>query len=163
MKQSYDVVERQVDDLNRFGRKFVLSPTRWAEYSLPVNLSWASVRFDENEVQNLPNDLAGVYMFLIKVGIGGLPGEYIMYVGQTTRNFRVRFQEYLRAPRSKRERFSIVQALTIWCNHLWFYYAPVCEQKIKQCEDELIKALIPPLNDSFPAGVGSAVSAWRRQ
>jgi len=104
-----------------------------------------------------------VYLFSVKIGVAGLPGEYLMYVGKTTRNFRVRFSEYLSEQNSPVGRFSVKDALSRWEGHLWFYYAPIADPGvIKQCEDRLISALIPPLNTDFPANVAEAVSAWRR-
>jgi hypothetical protein len=39
-------------------------------------------------------------------------------------------------------------------DHLWFYYAPIAEKNlIRQIEDELITALLPPYNYEYPASI----------
>ena len=160
----YDIVDRQLDDLQRSSSRFVLSTTLWSQYSVPLSLQWKTVEFNRGNSLNVPNNSAGVYLFSVRVGVKGIPGEYLIYVGKTDRNFRTRFKEYLIEQDSLTGRFVVTTALSRWRGFLWFYYAPVNDYtRIKECEDALISALIPPLNTQFPASISQAVNAWRRQ
>ena len=162
-RPNHDIVDRQLTALHRSSSRFVLSTQLWADFTAPGDLEWKSVKFDRRNAAHVPSDRAGVYLFSVKVGVAGLPGEYLMYVGKTTRNFRARFSEYLSERNSPAGRFAVKDALKRWQGHLWFYYAPIADHSvIKQYEDGLIAALIPPLNTDFPASVAQAVSAWRR-
>src|SRR3989304_4240859 len=75
----------------------ILFPSAWGNVKLSVDLSWHIVRFDAESVKDVPDDQRGIYSFVVQPGIADHPAcSYLLYVGQTVRNFRVRYEEYLR-------------------------------------------------------------------
>jgi hypothetical protein len=132
----------------------ILFPPAWAECSLQVDLSWRIVPFDVSSVNDVPDNQRGIYSFVVQPGIANHPAcSYLLYVGQTTRNFRVRYKEYLRdlAAGIEGRRPHISGMLTKWKGYLWFCYAHIeKEALIESTEDALLAAYLPPTNIELP-------------
>ena len=145
-----------------------MHPDQWAAYKNKCPLSWSSVRFSGTEIESVPDehDTTGVYTLVLKSGIAEHPAACcLLYVGKVEKqSFRARFKQYLqeRLGRRRTDRVKIVNALTKWDGYLWFYYSPVNDaSQVHQLEEDLLSALLPPLNEQFPAVVRGAVKIMR--
>lgn len=131
-------------------QNMILFPRAWAGFRPPVALSWQQVPFSPTRTREVPKDEGGIYSFVVQPGIANHPAcSYLLYVGKTERNFRVRYQEYLADLRAGMEsrRPHIAGMLTKWDGYLWFCYAPIRDgSKIEETEDALIAAYLPPTN-----------------
>lgn len=131
-------------------QNLILFPRAWAGFRPPVPLRWDTVPFSPARASDVPKDEGGVYSFVVQPGIANHPAcSYLLYVGKTERNFRVRYREYLRDLRAGMEarRPHIAGMLTKWNGHLWFCYATIRDtNKIVETEDALIEAYLPPTN-----------------
>lgn len=114
-------------------------------------------------MNRVPNNAKGVYTFVVKPGIANHPScAYMMYVGKTEKQMlRDRFSQYF-SEKDKGEtsrRPHVTEMLLKWDNFLWFYYAKISDAtKIKQVEEELLAAYLPPSNRTFPSKVRHAVA-----
>ena len=135
-------------------QNMILFPTAWAGFRPPVTLRWEKVPFSPTRAGDVPKDEAGIYSFVVEPGIANHPAcSYLLYVGKTERNFRVRYQEYLADLRDgmQSRRPHIAGMLTKWNGYLSFCYAPISdESKIVETEDALIAAYLPPANVEMP-------------
>ena len=135
-------------------QNLILFPDAWAAFRPPLALRWEQVPFSASRARDVPDDAAGVYSFVVQPGIANHPAcSYLLYVGKTERNFRVRFREYLSVLRAGIEsrRPHVAGMLTKWSGHLWFCYAPIPDKKkIKATEDALLAAYLPPTNVEMP-------------
>ena len=141
--------------------RFILHPDQWEEYPNRVKLEWKVVKFNTENATLLPTDKKGVYSFIVQPCIADHPLlAYPLYIGKTEENFRARYRRYLREPRERKPRPLITEMLTKWSEHLYFVYAPIEDENIiKDVEDDLLMALIPPRNSKFPAKIQPLVTA----
>lgn len=143
--------------------RMVLSPLQWQGCKLPVSLAWRAVRFQRANVNRVPNNAKGIYTFIVKPGIANHPScAYLMYVGIAEKQvLRDRFSQYF-VEKDKGEtsrRPHVTEMLLKWKDFLWFYYAEISDTaKIRQVEDELLAAYLPPSNRTFPSTVRRAVA-----
>ena len=135
--------------------RFTLSPSLWSSLHIPIQLNWSRVKFEPASASKVPNDLIGVYTFVIEPNIANLDLGYLLYVGMTRQNFRARFRAYLRHQREERtKRPRVQEMLRTWSDHLSFNFAPIDEiEDVKSVEDELIIALKPPVLQLYPGRV----------
>lgn len=134
---------------------FTLSPHLWTGLTLTRPLKWSKVKFDSTAASQVPNDLIGVYSFVVEPSVANLDLAYLLYIGMTRQNFRARFRKYLRHQTEERTNRPRVQVmLRTWPENLSFYYAPLDDRDIvKSVEDELIIALKPPVPRLYPARI----------
>lgn len=144
--------------------RMILSPRQWEGCRLPVVLKWNALKFRPENKPRVPDDFGGVYSFVVQPRIANHPKcSYLLYVGQTEkRNFRRRYEEYLRDRNPERSRRPhVTDMLLKWDGYLWFCYARIDQRElITQIEDALIEAYLPPTNKSFPARIRKAVKAF---
>ena len=135
--------------------RFTLSPHLWSSYTLTLPLNWSRVKFESTALPQVPNDLMGVYSFVVEPNVAALNLGYLVYVGMTRQNFRDRFRKYLRHQVEDRTNRPRVQdMLRTWPNHLSFYYAPIDDRDVvKSVEDDLMVALKPPVPRLYPAHI----------
>ena len=134
---------------------FTLSPSLWSGVNLTQPLQWYRVKFEPSSAAAVPNNLIGVYTFVVEPNTANLDLKYLLYVGKTKENFRVRFRKYLRHQNEKHTNRPRVQhMLRTWPDHLSFYYAPIGDRGIvNSVEDELIIAFKPPVPRAYPASI----------
>ena len=134
---------------------FTLSPDLWESLNLAQPLNWLRVVFDETSAKEIPDDLIGVYAFVLEHDTANLHLAYLMYVGKTTDNFQARFSKYKTHQREGRtNRLLVKRMLTTWPGRLAFYYAPIADRSIvRPTEDALIAAFKPPVCRRYPATV----------
>ncbi len=79
------------------------------------------MKFIEDNVQNVPNDQAGVYSFVADAGIANHPAcNYLLYIGMTQQqNFRARYKQYLREKNNPKPRIHILRMINNWSGHLF--------------------------------------------
>lgn len=135
-------------------QNMILFPPAWAACGLTMELTWEVLPFDAQNVQSVPDDKRGVYTFVVQPGIANHPAcSYLLYVGQTARNFRVRYQEYLRdeAAGAESRRPHVSGMLCKWRGYLWFCFAHIEDESLIECtEDTLLAAYMPPTNIEMP-------------
>jgi hypothetical protein len=154
-------------------KRVIACPMLWKDYlKIEVSdyldgLEWNEIKYltdsanDEltinPEINNLPSNNGGIYIFLIKNNLTFLNCNYLAYIGRAQftdgQNLNKRCKEYLNDSRE-----SIEQMLYYWGDYLYLKYAPIHDdkicasnKKIVEIEDILIKALRPPFNSETPA------------
>jgi len=143
----------------------ILDPDLWVRYPNRTPLTWQKIKFGKPHADQIPNDCCGVYSFVVIPEIANhVACAYLLYVGETQRDFRTRYREYLddQNPSKRTKRVHIREMLTKWQNHLWFCYAPITETKlIKQVEADLINSYLPPYCKEYPAEVREPMKVLR--
>lgn len=151
---------------------FVLNPDNiWNSYKdefreITENGNWQEVKFLNDDasklntdIENVPNNCGGVYIFILKGQIIPVSHVYILYVGRVrytnNQNLRKRLKEYLNDNRPK------IEAMRrTWGNNLYIKYLPLDDNAvITQLEEELIRVIIPPCNDKYPSVINKAIQA----
>ena len=134
----------------------------WQECNLPVELHWESVRFGNDYRAQVPADKFGVYAFMLEPDFNGPPkSAYLLYIGKTERDFRVRYGEYLREERDELARSRIAWMFERWSGHISFHFASIEKAElVEETEVALINACIPPCNLKYTGIVGRAITAF---
>jgi hypothetical protein len=116
-------------------------------------LNWNEIPFNAGNANIIPDNQKGIYCFVLKPQYNQLfETRYLFYVGQTTRNFRARFKEYLSdlAGRGK-PRPKVFTMLKLWDSYLHFYYANIPDDAhINDCEEKLLNTFVPNVNTDIP-------------
>jgi len=137
---------------------FILWPKQWKAYP-GHSLQWQTFKFTKGGLKEVPK-MPGVYAFMVKPNIeGSLEASYLYYIGKTTRTLRKRCQEYLRDQNLKKGRPRVFDLLSRFKGRVYFACAPV--DPPHQVEDDLIMALIPPANSTFPAKISKITRVLR--
>lgn len=158
---TYEIQFQAALDLQRYTLSFTLSPTLWLALDLPQPLTWHRIRFDESFVNQVPNNLSGVYSFVVEPGIANHNPAYLLYIGLAAKqSFRARYRQYLRHQVEERTRRPLVRHMVrAWSDHLWFYYAPVeGVETVKETESKLLSAFKPPIPRAFSAELREPIS-----
>lgn len=162
----YDLITIQTaDELRSFQvNNMILNPNLWRKYPDRINLDWRKIQFGEAQRDCIPDSQCGVYSFVVMPGIARhVACAYLLYVGKTERSFRERYDEYLYGQKTGRIEAHKYEMLIKWREHLWFCYASITQVNIiKQMEDDLIAAYLPPYNKEFPASVRAPMGVLRR-
>lgn len=147
-----DFANQMHGEIGKFTVAVTLSPEKLMAGNYCVGeLSWESVRYGEDECNEVPNDRRGVYAFAICHEDGVLPPYgCVLYIGiaghNSNRSLRQRYKEYLNAKKvCKRDR--IARMIGTWHKVLRFYYAPVdddmASENLQKLERQLNTALLP--------------------
>lgn len=145
-------------------KRMILSPNNWKSYTPHTTLAWEPIKFESGKLNEVPDNLKGVYSFVVKPGLADHPScSYLLYVGKVEdQDFRKRYKQYLqeKAAGEKARRVHIMRMLQKWDGFLWFYYAAIADVAlIEKVEDALIAAYLPPANRRVPAEVNYALKA----
>lgn len=150
----------------------------WCKYDLSaINLdfhTWTSVKYlnDDasgfsNEINELPNDRGGLYLFYIKCPVISGITEFPFYVGRAQltegQNLRKRCKEYYSKFANGNERPKITRMIEYWgkCLHLAFKVIDENENIIDY-EKKLINSLLLPMNDEIPeTEIKQAIKAFQ--
>ncbi len=160
----------EVNSLKITRQDFILSPERWEELDLTVDLHWEKIQFVKSNKRHIPES-SGIYAFVVSNRDANVPANgYIMYIGivghkfGSERSLKLRFNEYLSEER-KLKRPLVHTMLTRWKGHIDFHYAELSPKKydLKEIEKKLCGSLIPPCNQNdFEAELKSIVkAAWQ--
>ena len=151
---------------------FVLNPEdEWGRFPDDlkelVNRPWREIKYFigesiNPEINNVPNDCGGIYIFYIKPNVIPDVHLYLAYIGRaqktTYKNLRKRVREYAK----ETERPKICQMKRHWGSYLYLRYLPMPTEDndcIKRLENELIKTILPPFNEKLPEIYNQAVKA----
>lgn len=145
---------------------FKLFPNLWNDFSnrgISTNsLSWHEVKFlnDDgtnfhDDIQTLPANAGGIYLFIAKADVIPDVTSYLMYVGRAHfsqgQNLRKRCRNYFTKYLREQERPKIQRMIRQWGLHLHIRYCTVQDNDaINRLEAALIDALLPPFNDQIP-------------
>lgn len=127
-------------------------------------LAWHYLEFPPANKMDVPKE-PGVYAFVIMPDIFNLSQvSSLLYVGMT-KNFYNRIGAYLGEINS---RFSstvrprVWRMLNVWHGHLRYYYTITADEKeAVKLEDEMLAALVPPMNGDLPATIGKKMKAFK--
>ena len=154
---AYEIDMAWASQLRQQTWSITLSPELWQSLILPQPLNWHRTTFDDTQANQMPNDLIGVYAFVLEPNIANLSLAYLLYVGMTTDSFRARFRKYKRHQQEERTNRQLVKLmLTTWPDRLAFYYAAIEDRDaVQPTEDALIAAFKPPVCRKYPARVSA--------
>ena len=124
----------------------MIASTQWHEVKFIDDLSGEL----HSDMTNLPNDVGGIYAFVLKPEIIPKTHMYIMYVGRArrtvTQSLKKRCKEYFTDERPK-----VLMMKEHWGKYLYIRYLPLNDNNIiDKLEVSLINAILPPCNDSIP-------------
>lgn len=135
--------------------EFLLYPEHWNDPNNNIghNLVWREMPFDSAQLNNIPDNQKGVYCFVLKPRFAQLfETRYLFYVGKTKRNFRKRYNEYLRDAEGKgKPRPKVYTMLKLWKDYLHFYYTHIPNNnRIDDCEEKILNTFVPKVNTDIP-------------
>ncbi|MBB4126706.1 hypothetical protein GGR77_001996 [Xanthomonas translucens] len=168
MKGKYKDLIADTDRVAAYQRKFNVDTARWKTFRSPITLTWSKLRFSEANRSNIPKE-RGLYAFTLAHEPSGFPSHgFIMYIGITgdTSNatLRTRYSQYLANLRRGNGRPKVYGMLSRWDGDLFFNFVPVPDKNVSltAIEDELLAAVLPPVNDFYiKAGLNSILKdAW---
>ncbi len=157
--------------------EYKLHQDLWGRYDLAaVDLSfdtWTKVKYLNaagtglhDDIETIPNNSGGLYLFYLKCPIIIGITEYPFYVGRAQftehQNLRKRCKEYFQKYARDGERPKITRMLKYWGNDLYLAYKLLDENEgIRDFEKKIINTLLLPMNDEIPdQEVRQAVQAF---
>ncbi|TGG91793.1 hypothetical protein E4656_15530 [Natronospirillum operosum] len=151
-----DFANEAANDIAKYTISVVLNPDKLTgeEYSIS-NLSWSSIKYGSDDIEQVPDDQRGIYAFAICYDNEILPPHgYILYIGiagrNSSRSLRERYKDYLNE-RKVYKRARIARMIGNWHSVLRFYYAPissdVTSDELQEIEKELNSALLPTFSE----------------
>ena len=152
-------------------KTFVLNPdNNWRDFDDKfrkiVNTEWHEIKFLDASgtkinpaITSVPNNAGGVYMFVLRPDIVPAVHRYILYIGRAQRtedqHMRKRLREYV-----KDSRASIEEMRENWGEYLYIRYLILDNNSvIRELEDALTTAIMPPFNDRYPGKLNKAMRA----
>ncbi len=153
-------------EINNRKVPYILHKDLWDKFVYPgldIDFSnWNSIKYlNDNgsafneEVDNLPSDMGGLYLFYIKcVIIKGIT-EFPFYIGRAQltegQNIKKRVKEYFQKYSRDDERTKIYRMLNLWGKDLHVAYYPLPDNDvIVNLERDIINSLLLPMNDLIP-------------
>lgn len=151
-----DFTNQATDEIAKHSIVFTLSPEKMMGVNDALaNLTWSSIQFGEEEIDQVPADQRGIYAFVIATNNDSLPPHgYVMYVGIAGRNsqrsLRDRYKDYLNTKKVMK-RARIARMIGTWHQVLRFYFAPIEDQystsDLLELERQVNTALMPPFSE----------------
>lgn len=139
-------------------------PARWVAFHSANALTWDEIPFNAQSLQTVPQ-VQGVYCFVVGPPPTSLPSvRYPMYVGQTKRTLRQRFQEYLRERDDPAGRYHVRKFLNVFDGELTFMCAQFSGtyQALVRMERDVMDAVMPAYSDrGYSAEVRAGRGAWQ--
>ena len=152
IRAQVDLADRQI---GRFKVEFTLNPDLLSRPTYRMEkLSWSSVPYGRSDLDQVPDNMRGIYAFVVSHCNPVLPHHgYVLYVGiaghNSNRSLRARYRDYLNTKKIlKRDRVKAM--ISKWANVLHFVYAPVelnvSSDDLIALEREVSGALLPPFS-----------------
>lgn len=149
----------------------------WTKYDFtPLDLdfqNWTTIKYLNNdctgfnqEIENIPNNCGGLYLFTIKCCVINSLTEYPVYIGRAqyteNQNLRKRCREYFTKYLRSDERPLITKMIKYWGNELYLSFIEINENvEIIDLEKKIINSLLLPFNSEIPdIEIRQAVSAF---
>ena len=153
-------------NLNNQQVTYYLHKPLWDRFNYPgFNLSlnnWTVTKYLNNNgddfdpnIENIPANTGGLYMFFIKCNILSGITEYPFYIGRAqltvNQNLRKRVKEYFQKHSRDDERPKITKMFKYWSKDLYLaYYTLSNNTDIVELEKQLVNYLLLPMNDEIP-------------
>lgn len=146
--------------------EFTLSESMWVKYDLSaINLdlaNWTTIKYlnadgtdFSDEIDQLPDNRGGLYMFSINCPV--IPGrtEFPAYIGRAKmtdgQNLRKRCRSYFTKYSREDERPKITTLFNYWKKQLYLSFMTIDENdQTVEFEAKLINSLLLPFNDVIP-------------
>lgn len=146
-----------------YGTSMWYSPKAWDGASGAPKRKWSALDFPPDDLTPIPRN-PGVYLFFVAPDVFGLPqASGLLYVGKAT-SLRSRISYYLGQIDSsftKTDRPYVWRMVNVWHGHLrWYYTVTTNVTEAKSLEDEMLAALRPPANKSYPASISRRQRAF---
>ncbi len=149
----------------------------WNKYDFdPLDLdfqNWTTIKYlnedgsdFSNEINEIPNNRGGLYLFTIKCDIINSLTIYPVYIGRAqfteNQNLRKRCREYFTKYLRTDERPLITKMLKYWGKELYLSFIEIEENiEIVDLEKKIINSLLLPFNSEIPdIEIRQAVSAF---
>ncbi|MCW5841687.1 MAG: hypothetical protein KIT77_10630 [Caldilinea sp.] len=154
------------EDLRNFQvSSLVLSPTLWAQYANPILLDWRKIKFNQEDLDKVPDDAYGIYTFIVEPGVANHPHcSYLLYLGKAEdQSLRARIRQYFYEINNPKGRGPVQDMIVKWHTHLFVCFACVENTAlIDGLENSLLQAFVPPVNQTYKGEFGQAYRAWRQ-
>lgn len=140
---------------------FELNIDKWdtmdEEVKSIVSGEWKSVKFMNAEgsalneaISTVPDNVGGIYIFVLRPELIPNLHLYIMYIGRAKRgkdfSLRKRCRSYMRDTRPL-----VATMIGLWGKLLYFYYLPIEDDvMIEKVERELNRVIKAPCNSQYP-------------
>jgi hypothetical protein len=154
------------EQLNNRKIEYVLHKDLWDKFNFPnldLNISkWTTIKYLNDSITGfhqdidlLPADKGGLYLFFVKCPILMGMTEYPLYIGRAQltegQNLRKRVKEYFQKYSKNNERPKIYKMFRYWAQNLFVAFYPLDDNDdIKDVERDIINYLILPMNDLIP-------------
>jgi hypothetical protein len=154
------------EQLNNRKIEYILHKDLWAKFNFPhldLNINrWSSIKYlndnstdFNNDINLVPADKGGLYLFFVKCPILTGMSEYPLYIGRAQltqgQNLRKRVKEYFQKYSKNNERPKIYKMFRYWSENLFLAFYPLDENdEIRDVEKDIINYLILPMNDLIP-------------
>lgn len=165
------------EEINNRTLPFKLHNELWCKYDLTsLDLSfdnWTTIKFLNNEgtdfseeINILPNNKGGLYLFTIKCPVINKLTNYPVYIGRAqiteNQNLRKRVREYFTKYARNDERPLITKMIHYWGKELYLSFFELEDNpNIIDYEKKLINSLLLPFNTEIPdIEIRQAVSAF---
>lgn len=108
------------------------------------------------DINKLPNDKGGVYIYSIESNVLPALGSYIMYVGRARKteefSLQARAKSHFTKYKRHEENERLERVFDGWKQYIYLSYLPIeGNEKIDLIEEQLILALTPPCNRKYPS------------
>jgi hypothetical protein len=158
--------------------QFILSEELWSKFTYNrLNLefqNWKSIKylkddcsgFIDSEINKLPNDKGGLYLFYLPCEIIPALTYFPLYIGRAQKtnnqNLKKRVKEYFQHYANDDERPKIYRMLRTWGSQIRVAYLELEDnQETINLEEDIINSLLLPMNDKIPdKTIGQAVKAF---
>ncbi|OGL43666.1 MAG: hypothetical protein A2161_08255 [Candidatus Schekmanbacteria bacterium RBG_13_48_7] len=152
---AYDIDFKERGYIREHIEEFLLFPDFWNDpnHQLNVVLNWHHIKFDSANLNAIPNNQKGIYCFVVKPVFSTLfETRYLFYIGETIRDFRTRYSEYLDDAAGKgKPRSRVFKMFKLWKDYLHFYYANItANSDIHDSEEKLLNTFVPRVNTLIP-------------
>ncbi|NII24366.1 hypothetical protein HB364_04720 [Pseudoflavitalea sp. X16] len=154
------------EQLDKQKVKYILHKSLWDKFDYPhldLNFNnWTSIKYLNadatnfgNDIEVVPNNKGGLYLFYVKCDILSGISEFPFYIGRAqltdNQNLRKRVKEYFQKYSNNDERPKIYRMIHYWGKELYLAFYPLDDnEEIKNIERDIINSLVLPMNDLIP-------------
>lgn len=159
--------------------QYKLHQDLWTKYDLSaINLdfaTWTKIKYLNasgtglsTDVEKIPDNAGGLYLFYVQCPIITGITEYPFYIGRAQytkgQNLQKRCKEYYQHWARNNERPKITRMINYWGNDLYLAYKTIGNNlSIKDFESKIINSLLLPMNDIIPEQeIHHAVKAFQQ-
>ncbi|MFB5946401.1 hypothetical protein [Albibacterium profundi] len=140
-------------------RKFLLYPGFWNDSSKHIKhkIKWEKILFEDGNATSIPNK-KGVYCFVVEPPVVDFIFEtrYLFYIGKaSSATLRARYKNYVDEKNNvgignQKPRIKVQEMLNDYYGHIYFFYAELNADLVKDIEEKLLNMYMPYVNTSIP-------------